>query len=597
MKRTMLSICMFLLLIITGLQGSAAAAAALQPDQLNQLIALSSDALISSRDNNWEEAVLSVNRLKALWEANTDKSAEAQTLSSALLKAEQELAKVKTAPEPASEAISSLAKAVDRYVTAQEDSSQPKEKAHKQIGALLPQLNKSLAAVTAGNWPQAKQSYNSFVNGWYKAENLIRNENAQVYGNMELKISGARIALNIDPPDAAKSTMKLQELITAVEDYVSGKAEANATASSASSEQPTIGSLLQLLEAVQADVQSKQPDMAANKMDGFIAAWPSVEGVVITRAPDTYSSIETKMVAVPTLILSNPPNWDKASSLIAEMRTELQPFAEASSYTAWDAALILFREGLEAILIIVSLLTFLNKSGNADKRKWIWSGAAIGLVASAILAVILSIVLSNLTTGSSRETIEGITGLVAVLFMLTIGAWLHKKSNLQVWNRYVEQTLGTSLARGTLWSLGFTAFLAVIREGAETIIFYFGMVATIGLSDLVLGIVGSLVVLALIGYAITKLSSRIPVRPFFLAAGLLLYYMAFKFIGVSVHALQVTGRIPAHSSDHLFNVPKLGIYPSWETTVPQLVVLAIVLINLFLNTRRKSVKPLQPTTN
>ncbi|MFD0677297.1 MULTISPECIES: FTR1 family iron permease [unclassified Paenibacillus] len=597
LKRNRLIICMFLLLLLSGLQGAIGAAAALQPDQLKQLIALSSDALISSGDKNWEEARLSITRLKALWEVNTDKSAEAQALSSALLKAEQELTKIGYAPEPASAAISNLAKAVDRYVTAQRDSGQPKEKAHKQIGALLPQLNKSLAAITAGNWPQAKQSYNSFVNGWYKAENLIRSENAQVYGNMELKISGARIALNIEPPDAAKSTAKLKELITAVEDYVSGKAEANASTTLTSSEQPSVASLLQLLDSVQADIQNKQPEVAAGKMDGFIAAWPSVEGVVITRAPDTYSSIETKMVAVPTLILSNPPNWDKASSLIAEMKTELQPFAEASSYTAWDAALILFREGLEAILIIVSLLTFLNKSGNADKRKWIWSGAAMGLVASAILAVILSIVLSNLSTGSSREMIEGVTGLVAVLFMLTIGAWLHKKSNLQAWTRYVEQSIGTSLARGTLWSLSFTAFLAVIREGAETIIFYFGMVATIGLTDLLLGIVGALIALSAIGYAIIKLSSRIPVRPFFLAAGLLLYYMAFKFIGVSVHALQVTGSLPAHNSDHLFNLPKLGIYPSWETTVPQLVVLAVILINIVLNARRKPIKPPLQTTN
>lgn len=301
------------------------------------------------------------------------------------------------------------------------------------------------------------------------------------------------------------------------------------------------------------------------------------------------------MVSIPTLLLSRPPAWDKAGSMLTELKAELQPFAEASSYTALDAALILFREGLEAILVITSLIAFLNRSGNRDKRKWIWSGAVSGIVASGLLAVVLSMFLSNLSTGSSRETIEGITGLIAVVFMVTIGAWLHKKSNLKVWNQYVEKAIGSSLAKGTLWSLAFTAFLAVIREGAETVIFYIGMAPTIRISDLLIGIGGALAALMIIGFVIIKLSSRIPIRPFFLVAGLMLYYMAFKFVGVSIHALQVTGRIPSHLSDHLFNVPALGLYANWEMTLPQLLVLLFILLNMMLNARKGPRKPVPST--
>lgn len=407
---------------------------------------------------------------------------------------------------------------------------------------------------------------------------------------MEVKISGARIALNTEPPNPQKSTEKLQSLLQAVQDYVSGKAGQQAAGATDSTEQPSISSLLELIGSVEADIASQNAEEAAGKMDTFIATWPLVEGVVMTKSPATYSSIEAKMVAVPTLILSSPPQWDKAAALLAEMKAELEPFATASSYTAWDAGLILFREGLEAILIIVSLLAFLQKSGNADKRKWIWSGAALGVAASAILAVVLSIVFSNLTTGSSRETIEGITGLIAVFFMLTIGAWLHKKSNLQAWNDFVQKSIGSSLAKGALWSLAFTAFLAVVREGAETIIFYMGMAATISMTDLMLGIVGALVVLAVISFVIIRLSARIPVRPFFLVASLLLYYMAFKFIGVSIHALQVTGTLPAHSEDFLLHLPDLGIYANWETTIPQLVILAVILLNLSIYSWKRPAK-------
>ncbi|WP_432775592.1 FTR1 family protein [Brevibacillus gelatini] len=589
MKRYLFSLFLCLLLLFSGL--SAAFAAPLASEQLKQLIALSSDALISSGDKNWDEATKAVASMKTIWAANAaDPSADAQTLSAAIAQAEQALAEAQAKPEDAAAAISNLAKAADRYVTAQEAPAQPKEKAHKQIAALLPFLEKSLAAVEKSDWTQAKQQYNSFVEGWYKAESLVRSENAVIYGDMEVKISGARIALNTEPPHPQKSTEKLQTLLQAVQDYVAGKGGQQAAGAAGSAEQPSISSLLELITSVEADIASQNAEEAAGKMDNFIATWPLVEGVVMTKSPATYSSIEAKMVAVPTLILSSPPQWDKAAALLAEMKAELEPFATASSYTAWDAGLILFREGLEAILIIVSLLTFLQKSGNADKRKWIWSGAALGVAASAILAVVLSIVFSNLATGSSRETIEGITGLIAVFFMLTIGAWLHKKSNLQAWNDFVQKSIGTSLAKGALWSLAFTAFLAVVREGAETIIFYMGMAATISITDLMLGIVGALVVLAVISFGFIRLSARIPVRPFFLVASLLLYYMAFKFIGVSIHALQVTGTLPAHGEDFLLHLPDLGIYANWETTIPQLAILAVILLNLSIYSWKRPTK-------
>ncbi|MFS0556720.1 FTR1 family protein [Brevibacillus sp. 179-C8.2 HS] len=585
LKRYLFIICTCMLLWTSAL--STAVAAPLLPEQLKQMIALSSDALISSGDNNWEEAANAISSMKTIWEAHSEEtSADAQTLTQALAEAEQALAQAKANPDAAKAAVSNLAKAADRYVSAKEEGGQPKERAHKQIAALLPLLQNSMTAIKEGDLAKAKQSYNSFVTGWYKAEGLVRAENTAVYGDMEIKISSARIALNTEPPDPAKSAEKVQALLTAVENYLAGKTVQ--TIANSSSEQSPISSLLALLTSVEADIANQDATTASSKMDTFIATWPSVEGVVMTKSPATYSSIEAKMVTVPTLILSNPPQWDKATAHLAEMKAELAPFSTASSYTALDAGLILFREGLEAILIIVSLLTVLNKSGNADKRKWIWSGAAVGLVASAILAIILSMVFSTLSTGSSRETIEGVTGLIAVFFMLTIGAWLHKKSNLQAWNQFVEKSIGSSLAKGALWSLSFTAFLAVAREGAETIIFYMGMAATISMTDLLIGIMGALVVLAVIGIAILKLSARIPVRPFFFVASLLLYYMAFKFVGVSIHALQVTGSLSAHSSDYLLYAPSLGIYASWETTIPQLIILVIVLINLALYSRKRT---------
>ncbi|WP_426450718.1 FTR1 family iron permease [Paenibacillus sp. S-38] len=590
MRRCLLWLCMAAMLLMpvspllaAETDGSAAGR--------NQLIALASDALIGAGDRDWTAASGAVAKLKAQWTAlSPAATAESKLVDEAFQAAEQELAKPQKDDKAAYSAVSALVKAVDGYVTAGSGGAAA-EKAHKQVQTVLvPLLQKSLAAVKAGDAAEAKAAYASFVSGWGKAESAIRQDNAKLYGSMEVKISGARIALNTEPMDTAKAEGKLQELIAGLEAYASGQSGTETEADATGGTLGSIAELISLLDTVAADVQKQRGTEAAAGMDRFIAAWPALEGVVSTRSPEAYNRVETKMVEVPTLLLSSPPQWELAGAALGELRRELEPYAEASSYTAWDAGVIIFREGLEAILIISALVAFLNRSGNRDKRGWIWSGAAAGLVFSVAMALVLTLMLSQLTAGGSRELIEGITGLIAVLFMVSIGAWLHSKSNLKSWNRFVENSIGSSLAKGTLWSLFFTSFLSVMREGAETLIFYMGMASSIAMADMLLGIGAALVLLAVIGYVIIRMSDRIPVRPFFLAASLLLYYLAFKFVGVSLHALQITGNLSAHTSDTLVNISLLGMYNSWETTLPQLGILAVIVWNVVRTERRTSEK-------
>ncbi|TCP57944.1 high-affinity iron transporter [Tumebacillus sp. BK434] len=571
--------------LLIGLLLFTATASYAATPQDNRLIALASDALVNAGGDDWDRTKADLAEMNTLWAEANDTSAAGQAVSAALTAAETAAGKTPFDRAAAYKAVSALAKAVDEYVSSHE-AEQGGAKAQENVKALLPHLKRALSSTEAGDTAAAKAAYSSFISGWAKAEGPLRKENVGLYGKVETKISGARIALNTAPPDAEKAKASLQDVIRLLEDYVAGKVQ---TSDAAAGESRSVADLQQLLSGALTDVQDEKAAAAAAKLEEIIAAWPSVEGQVLTRSPEAYARIETKMTSVPSFLLSSPPDLKKAESMIRDLQTELEPYADAASYTAWDAGLILFREGLEAILVITALLAFLNRSGNADKRKWVWTGAGTGIVLSGVLAVVLSLVFNTATAGSSRELIEGYTGLIAVVFMLTVGAWLHSKSNLKLWNQFIEKTLGAVLARGALWSLAATAGLAVLREGAETIIFYLGMAPSISLSQLLIGIGGALAVLAVIAFAILKLSARIPVRPFFLVASLLLYYLAFKFIGVSVHALQVSGQLPSHLSDALLQAPSLGIYATWETTVPQLVVLVVVLWNV-VRTERKNAR-------
>jgi high-affinity iron transporter len=173
-----------------------------------------------------------------------------------------------------------------------------------------------------------------------------------------------------------------------------------------------------------------------------------------------------------------------------------------------------------------------------------------------------------------------VTGLVAAALLFYVSYWLHSKSSLHAWQRYINARTGSALASGSMAGLALLSFLAVFREGAETTVFYLGMAPAIALRDLLLGLgigIGALIVAALL---ILVAGVKLPLRPFFRVAGVLVYYLGFKFVGAGIHSLQVAGLAPATLIPGLPSNPAidqvygfLGFYPIWETALPQLVLL------------------------
>ncbi|MDE3074455.1 MAG: FTR1 family protein, partial [Chloroflexota bacterium] len=340
------------------------------------------------------------------------------------------------------------------------------------------------------------------------------------------------------------------------------------------------------LGTAQARIAANDPAGAAVEMKAFIVGWGGVEGPVATKAPDTYSATENKMAQAYALLTSKPPDTVQAAKLIGDIKTGLLPFAQAPvRYTIFDAAIILLREGFEALLVVAALLAFLKKSGNEAKRGWIWSGSAAGLGLSVVIAVVVNVAFAA-AAGSSRELLEGVTGLVAAGMLIWMMFWLHSKANISAWNRYVSQSAGRALATNSLISLASIAFLAVLREGAETVLFYVGIAPAISSRDLFAGLAAGATALALVAVLMLVVGVRIPIRPFFLATSALIFFLAFKFVGFGVHSLQVSGRVTAHTAG-IPAIGFLGIFPTWETTVMQLALLCGVAAALVL-TRHKA---------
>jgi high-affinity iron transporter len=219
--------------------------------------------------------------------------------------------------------------------------------------------------------------------------------------------------------------------------------------------------------------------------------------------------------------------------------------------------------------------------------KTVYIGSVIALGASVVMAFILN-ALAGAATGAQQEIIEGVTMLIAVAVLFYVSNWMVSKAESQVWASYITEKVESSITRGGVFSLAFAAFLAVFREGAETILFYQALLAGtetytnmlwVGLG---VGCVGLVVIYILI----RLLSIRLPLKPFFLGTSILLFVMSIAFVGTGVKELQEGNLVSVTPVNGVTSIDLLGIYPTYETLIPQLVLLAITIVTIVVQVRR-----------
>src|SRR5579884_4038381 len=381
------------------------------------------------------------------------------------------------------------------------------------------------AAAAGGDWATARKGWDDYRALWREVEDGFAAAAPDRYAAIESSMRAVRAALAADRPDAGAVRAPLADVRAGLAPFAAGQIAAAATpaaqgAPAAAALGDAVAALGRARDAARAgDVGRAQSELAA-----FQRQWPGVEGLVKTRDAALYASTEDGMAEAAALLKTNPA---QAADRMDAMARALQPLAESGAqYGVADAAIILFREGLEALLVVAALLAFLTKAGQADKRRWIWGGAAAGIVVSVGAAFVVRAIFSSAVAGAGRELVEGLTGLAAAAMLLYVSYWLHSKASLASWQRYIRARTSAALAGRGLWSLALISFLAVFREGAETVLFYVGIAPSIALPDLALGVALGAAGLGAIGVLMSVFGLRIPLRPFFLVSSLLLYYLA-----------------------------------------------------------------------
>ena len=446
-------------------------------------------------------------------------------------------------------------------------------------------VQRALQAARSGDLATARREYQAFEQTWFAIEDGVRDSSKAAYRAIEAQMSAVEAAFTATPAVPERILAALNALAGENSRFVQGlppeKPSSAAETPPATNGRPTVATLLDELAAARMAAQGGDFAAASARFAGFQETWLDVEGQVKTRSATAYRDTESDAARAASLLAASSP---QAVELLDAMHARLTPYVDAGRYGVFDATIILLREGLEALLVLVALLAFLKKSGNADKGRWVWGGAGAGLAASLVLGIGIHLLFSSVVDGANRELMEGLTGLAAAAMLLYISYWLHNQTSIGSWQRYLSVRTTAALARGSLLGLGLLAFLAVFREGAETVLFMLGMAGDIALRDLALGLAAGAGFLAVLGVLLLVVGVRIPMRPFFAVASLLTFYLCFKFVGTGIHALQVADVVQARAETFLPSSETLGLFPTWETTLSQLLLLATALA-VFLRTR------------
>ena len=277
-------------------------------------------------------------------------------------------------------------------------------------------------------------------------------------------------------------------------------------------------------------------------------------------------------------------SFDTLNALVASMLDKIQDSSPVSLFIF--AFGIIIREGLEALIIVVAIVSYLIQSGNKNRLNIVYSSLLTGIVLSFATAFLVSWVFKQ-NAAQSRELIEGVCMLVAVVLLFYVGFWLLSNALNKKWSNFIKGQTIEAISKNSATTLWWTVFLAVYREGAETVLFYqalfFDAKTSTDYSVVFAGLgVGSLIIIVL--YFLLKAGAiRIPVKQFFYIISYIIFYMVFVFTGKGIAEL-IEGKfiVPSFLPVKFESVAWLGLYPYYETLIPQLLVLILLILGIFI---------------
>lgn len=333
---------------------------------------------------------------------------------------------------------------------------------------------------------------------------------------------------------------------------------------------------------------NRSADAEQKAIYGYLEGVEPVEQQLIAIDASIVSELERKMNAVRSAIKANEP-FPEVEQKIDDAKVSVNKamlLMGGQTYSFWlsflIAASILLREGLEAMLIIITILGLLKSLAASDAMKWVHVGwvtaVAIGIAGWFLTGWLISF------GAQYREAMEAIGSLIAVVILVYLGFWLHNKTRAKKWRQFVEVRVTKLLDNKKMFGLAFISFIVVFREAFESVLFLSSLQLQVdegSKNGIWMGALSAILVVVILSKLLLQFSVKIPIQKLFKYSSFVILVLAVVLAGQGVHAFQEGGWLPVTSIPINFHSNVLGIYPTLETYVAQLIILLISISILY----------------
>ncbi|AFS82971.1 iron permease FTR1 [Candidatus Nitrosopumilus sediminis] len=329
----------------------------------------------------------------------------------------------------------------------------------------------------------------------------------------------------------------------------------------------------------------------ATARTAYLDSYEFVEIPLRTIAPDFTLEVEYQFAELRNLIdkkedlgkvrevvIAINRNLDESERLVSGTGSLAPSIAFTSSFA------IIFREGLESVLILGAIMTYLEASRHNQLKKYIYYGVIAAFAATAITWIIASYIIE--ISGANRELIEAIAALSATAVLFYVSFWVLNKIEHKKWMEFVKAKVWQATTTGSVMVFVMLSFFTVYREGFETVLFYQAMSGFAKYMEFYVGLGFVLGILSLFGlyFVMRKLGKRLPLRALFGLTMGVGAYLSIAFLGNAIRELQILDIVPYTSMIGI--IPRLdinlaamtGIYPTLETVVAQTILLGVYLL-------------------
>lgn len=356
--------------------------------------------------------------------------------------------------------------------------------------------------------------------------------------------------------------------------------------------------LMEALSAFKTNSKQSRDDAKRLAIQAYLEGIEPIEPLIKANNPSLVIKIETEMTKIRQMI--DVPNTtvdllsaqiDVTNGVFDEVLETIKARELTFGVAFSGAFAIILREGFEAVLIILTLLSVIKAFGNKRAALWVhagWSSALfLGFVAWFLSGALMEM------SGASREVMEALTSTLAVVILLYFGFWLHRQTEIGRWNKFIKEKVQGAIDNKNLFALATISFISVFREAFETVLFIRALwfqTGSEGKNAIGLGLVAALGLIFAFSIIALRYSKKIPVRELFKFSSLMTSALAFILAGKAVHSLQEAGILNSTMLPWNIRIDTIGLFPTWQSLAAQVLTFGLALALISFNSKVNSIK-------